>query len=275
MFSYSDIMRRYMDALKFAFEILVVGALALPWIMVLVWMFPDPASGKQRDILKFFQPFSPVGARPAVTAVALVAIGYLLGSAVSRISRDFFNDELLGSFPTEDQIRDGVYYDEYCTEQVLSRLDLPNRGHRMLDGFCPTKPDKPGPFLSRNHVLFYSTPLKALPDDNGRTYLFDPEVQEMFRLQESELLLRGQDRVDRLKQYFDQITVLRGAAFERIHFVRVVRVRLLRKLEGALVEVQHIFNSSHLLASVPPGFRGPLFALGALDLQREIISSLP
>lgn len=98
MFSYSDIMRRYMDALKFAFEILVVGALALPWIMVLVWMFPDPASGKQRDILKFFQPFSPVGARPAVTAVALVAIGYLLGSAVSRISRDFFNDELWGVF---------------------------------------------------------------------------------------------------------------------------------------------------------------------------------
>ncbi len=36
---------------------------------------------------------------------------------------------------------------------------------------------------------------------------------KLFQLEDSELLLQGVDRIDRLKQYFDQITVLRGAAF--------------------------------------------------------------
>src|ERR1700683_1093647 len=103
-----------MDALKFAFEILVAGALALPWITVLIWMFPDPATREPVDILQIFLAVVPRPARPAVTAVALVAIGDLLGSAVSRVSRDFFNDELWWKLPTEDQIRDGVYYGEYC-----------------------------------------------------------------------------------------------------------------------------------------------------------------
>jgi fatty acid desaturase len=42
---------------------------------------------------------------------------------------------------------------------------------------------------------------------------FRTQVREHFRLQEGKLLLRGQDKVDRPKQFYDQITVLRGAAF--------------------------------------------------------------
>lgn len=197
-----------MDALKFAFEILIVGALALPWLAVLILMFPDRVSGKPISCLDFSLSVVPKDVKPAVTAVVIVALGYLLGSAVSRVSRDFFDDELWGVFPTEDQIRDGVYYDEYCTEYVLSGLDLPYRGHAPLPGdFCPTW-DPSTSSLLREHKMFYGkTSL------NGMTTTFDALVQEMFRLQEGELLLNGQDKVDRLKQYYDQITVLRGAAF--------------------------------------------------------------
>jgi hypothetical protein len=47
----------------------------------------------------------------------------------------------------------------------------------------------------------------------GYKHDFDERVQEMFRLQEGELLLQGLDKVDRMKQFYDQITVLRGVAY--------------------------------------------------------------
>src|SRR5208282_5369763 len=115
-----------MDALKFAFEILIVGALALPWLAILIRMFsPEAASQKPANSLRVFLSVVPEHAQDAVTAVVIIAMGYLLGSAVSRISRNFFNDELWGSLPTENQIRDGVYRDEYCGAKLLSDLQLP------------------------------------------------------------------------------------------------------------------------------------------------------
>jgi hypothetical protein len=188
-----------MDVLKFAFEILIVGALALPWLAVLIRMcVPDPTPGKPINLLQFLMSVVPEGAQNAVSAVAIVAVGYFLGSAVSRVSRNFFNDELLGPVPTEDQIRSGVYWKEYCQENVAELLDLPEiKGHpKIMQKWCPP--------------------------ENGstdKTAEFDPLVQEMFRLQESELLLNGRDKVDRLKDYYDQITVLRGAALNGIILV--------------------------------------------------------
>src|SRR5579862_4642111 len=188
-----------MDVLKFAFEILIVGALALPWLAVLIHMFvPDPTPGKPINILQFVQSVVPPGAQNAVVAVAIVAIGYFLGSAVSRVSRNFFNDELLGPVPTEDQIRSGVYWKEYCQANVSEFLDLPelNDHPKLVQKWCPAE--------------------KVSPD---KPVIFEALVQEMFRLQESELLLNGRDKVDRLKDYYDQITVLRGAAFNGIILV--------------------------------------------------------
>src|SRR6185312_10114897 len=98
-----------LDALKFAFEILIVGALAIPWIAVLSRMFP----GREAEF-KFDLAFIPAGVRNAVEIAVVLAFGYLLGSAISRFSQDFFNDEMWEPFPTEDVIRDNVYFDEYC-----------------------------------------------------------------------------------------------------------------------------------------------------------------
>jgi hypothetical protein len=121
-----------MDALKFAFEILIVGALALPWLAVLIRIFSSgPASGKPKDGLQFFLSAVPEQAQPAVAAAVIVAIGYLLGSAVTRVSRNFFNEDLFNEdkqlfhLPTEDQIRDAVYREEYCEGRLLSLGKLP------------------------------------------------------------------------------------------------------------------------------------------------------
>ena len=183
-----------LDALKFAFEILIVGALALPWLAVLYRMFPDPNPSNSRFDLSFV----PETARNVVWVAIVVAAGYLVGSAVSRFSRDFFNDELWQPLPTEDVIRDSVYYDEYCAEPSLAYTYWSQPIHLApLPDFCPVNPTRTVAFR------------ELTPDQNDR---FHVRVQEVFRLQDSELLLQGLDKVDRLKQYFDQLNVLRGAA---------------------------------------------------------------
>jgi hypothetical protein len=192
-----------LDALKFAFEILIVGALALPWVAVLSRMFPG------RDALKFGFDlgFVPNGARHGVEIALVVAFGYLLGSAASRFSRDFFNDEIWQPLPTEDVIRDSVYFDEYCSEQYFPYKYWLEPIHlKPLPDFCPKEKDDKGQDKTTSVSKMSSL-------SKGQFEGFNELVQEVFRLQDSVLLLQGVDRVDRLKQYFDQINILRGAAF--------------------------------------------------------------
>jgi hypothetical protein len=176
------------DALKFAFEILIVGALALPWLAVLNRMFPSGSGAGLQSYLSVV----PEQVRTGVAVAVVIAFGYLLGSVVSRISRDIFNDELLGNLPTEDRIREAIYNEEYCNEHLMRNLSLPFKpdpGLTQTLGFCPG----------------------TVPSDSPER--FEERVADLFRLQEGSLLLQGQDKVDRLKQYFDQINVLRGASF--------------------------------------------------------------
>lgn len=185
-----------LDALKFAFEILIVGALALPWVAVLYHTFPED----RPTHLKFNLSFIPEGAQSAVSLAVVLAFGYLIGSAVSRFSRDFFNDELLQPLPTEDVIRDSVYYEELCSNHwiVYTKLSKPIHLEAPTD-FCDFSSSK------KDRKLTDLTP--------EQREQFDEKVQELFLLEDSELLLQGVDKIDRLKQYFDQITILRGAAF--------------------------------------------------------------
>lgn len=281
-----------LDALKFAFEILIVGALALPWLAVLYRIFQDGSPSG----VKFDLSFVPEGARNTVSVALVVAVGYLLGSAVSRFSRDFFNDEIWQPLPTEDVIRDSVYFDEYCAvRRVTFPYEYWSRSIHLapVSPFCP-ETQKPtvtaaGPNSSASAVVtliapvqtispttasvalgatqqftssgpalwtatagevsstgLYTAPATTKKKKDGKFALllrhfppgktktsaekkegadefrglspedsevFDVRVQEVFQLQDSELMLQGVEKVDRLKQYFDQITVLRGAAF--------------------------------------------------------------
>jgi hypothetical protein len=175
------------DALKFAFEILIVGALALPWLAILMRIFPARADFSAY----FYLSIVPKQAQNAVAVAVVIAFGYVIGSAVSRVSRNFFNDELWIDIPTEDRIRDAVYTDEYCREHLLRDLSLPSLPQ-------PSFPSGDAP-----HPKWFCSERET----------FRRRVQELFGLQEGALLLTGQDKVDRLRQYYDQITVLRGAAF--------------------------------------------------------------
>jgi hypothetical protein len=187
-----------MSELKFAFEILIVGALALPWLLVLIHAF-SPAHAFLQPDQQFKTLISRVGdnTQQAVIAAFVIAIGYLLGSAVSRISRNFFNDELPGIEHLEDRIRENVYWNEYCEAALLHYSHYPK---------------VPSTFPLHTQMVHWM----CTGVQNSENPRFKQDVQEMFRLQEGELLLNGQDKVDRLRQYYDQIAVLRGAALNGV-----------------------------------------------------------
>ncbi len=204
-----------MDALKFAFEILIVGALALPWLAMLIRAFSPVSAGgdseHQFDSLRLSLSVIPADARPTVSLALLVATGYLLGSAVSRVSRSVFNDELLMNFPTEDKIRAEVYYNEYCTERLLGDLSFPeivlHTSSNIPEALCARDDGVAKPKDNERLLRLRKWGMARLIPDP-----FSRRVEEIFSLQEGKLLLSGEDKVARLKQYYDQITVLRGAS---------------------------------------------------------------
>ncbi len=200
-----------LDALKFAFEILIVGALALPWLAILSQMFasgPVSSLPSQLSIL-------PRPTRGAVAIAVVIAIGYVAGSVVSRASRDLFNDEMLEPLPTEARIRDAVYQDEYCGQDLID-LDAQLPFDKSSSPRKYPATDKSSlsdtTALSQIHRELRRKEKNAFCPAGSPQEKLEANIQEMFSLQEGELLLLGQDKVDRLKQYYDQETVLRGAA---------------------------------------------------------------
>jgi hypothetical protein len=219
-----------LDALKFAFEILIVGALALPWLAILSQMLE--AVGPSATLPAFLN-FIPDAARTTVTVAMVIAFGYVVGSVVSRTSRDLFNDELLRPLPTEDLIRIAVYQGEYCgQDQMNVNENAPRVGEPQVfsddsdlfeDSVGQALPLHPSAAIKTQHSLHEKYRNAFCPTEaqvklqhlrpGEITEKIEQHITSMFRLQEGEMLLLGEDKVGRLKQYYDQITVLRGAAF--------------------------------------------------------------
>ena len=180
-----------MDALKFAFETLIVGALAVPWLLLFLCMFFErPPTGATTEI-PFFSAMPPK-AHEVLSLALVIGIGYFLGAAVSRIASDFLDDEdVLWKLPTEGKIRQEVYYHEYCHD------------HSVLEGL--TLPSKE----AQGHHALFCTPPSKLPKQSDERR--DRMVAEFFHLQESKLLLIGDEKTSRIRGLHDQIGILRGA----------------------------------------------------------------
>jgi len=137
-----------MEAVKFAFDTLLVGALALPWLSLLVQMHFPPAN-HGADRYSALVSALPKQTREIAVSVVVLSLGYFLGAAVWRISDDFFRDpDVLWHMPTEVSIREDVYVHEYCD------VKLPNIGAatpvpaQLKSGpidFCPSEAQKNHP----------------------------------------------------------------------------------------------------------------------------------
>jgi len=175
-----------MDSLKFAFDTLIIGALALPWLWIFIRMFFHAGSNEQRIRFPMLDTLDE-DTRKVIASVMILAVGYLLGSAISRISSDFFDDDEVfrKALPTVGTIRQGVYLHQYCDQHsVLDQIYTPGRLIELADG---------------KKILCTDAPV------------MDELVAEFFSQQEGKLLLGGDDKLGRLHEYHDQIEILRGA----------------------------------------------------------------
>lgn len=181
-----------MDAIKIAFETILVGAMALPWLFLVLLLFFPEAEGELRGLIHVKD-----GIQYAIVSVLAVAMGYTLGAAASRLAQDFFDDDDLGlSLPSEDSIRASVYCD--VTDPVwLSRISIAvprDHGDLTLAALCAR----------------YASPQAA-----DRTFA-TRDIKKMFKLQESMILLKGENNTSQLRHLHQQLMVLRGVAFNGV-----------------------------------------------------------
>jgi hypothetical protein len=94
-----------MDALKLAFETVIVGLFALPWLWVMIdlvnpGLFSSPG-------VRRLGAYVPTELRPSAIGLTLFAVVYLLGSMITPVAYEFLNDpDMLGKFlPTEEKIQ--------------------------------------------------------------------------------------------------------------------------------------------------------------------------
>src|SRR5438034_4314132 len=157
-----------MEALKIAFDAIVVGSSALPWVAMLGYLFLGEARvSKAWQRMRDSLPQIPA----TLGTVLLFVVAYLLGSAVSRVSGDFFNDEDLRIPITEDSIRASVY--------------------------CAKSEDLQ---LARDAAWQLSLPSEVMKDCHPSATIEEQcksDVRMLFQLQEGALILKGTDKNER------------------------------------------------------------------------------
>jgi hypothetical protein len=191
------------EALKLAFDTIIVGALALPWLAMGIYLFLGSKKGPEGPLERLWTHYTTIQDKipAAAGAVLLFAITYSLGAAVSRVSSDFFNDEDLYIPITEDRIRATVF----CADDqrkffaaLANQTDLqfpPEITPKSFATNCAAEP--PEGRKARAEQIIYRR----------------EQAEQIFHVQESALLLVAGDRLETLNQLHAQIAVLRGAAF--------------------------------------------------------------
>jgi hypothetical protein len=246
-----------MGALSIAFDITIVGALAVSWVILTVDPFFVTKEQHLRDTLKSMAR----DVQPGVLAVLLFAVGFFLGSAVSRIAQDFFNDDdlwvelhLPRHSVTEDNIRIHTYCEPAAKAIVEHSLPATLATEVPLDGLCANYAAGPASGVSQS----------------------GPSIRDLFQIQESAVLLNGEDKIERLRQYHDQIMVLRGAAFNGGVVFSLCLFAWSAKHRNALGwTAPFFFLGAATVASIshaggrgfePPFMEATLFALGGAGL---------
>jgi hypothetical protein len=240
-----------MNALTIAFDTTVVGALALPWVFLLLHVFFLEEQSRCEAAARWIrkqQLTVPAG-------VLLFALTYTIGSVVERVAQQFFNDDdmyvrvgcrMFRFGDTEDRILTSVYCDRSWgdSDLVVAGAGNPSLESKITSFECERNNtcrndqrmprstrrqeyrhacrsaqaadpadatgQQPVNFCSQTRSWYVSADMEWDDDAFNRT------AADLFFLQEADLLLKGQDATERLRQLHDQIMVLRGAAFNAI-----------------------------------------------------------
>ncbi len=172
-----------MDVFKFAFETLIVGLLALPWLLILIDLIAPGSLTNGHENGSALLSSVPESIRQPVGSVLLFAVIYLVGSAVSPLARDTLDDDDLSIFGRKPPTESGIRQEIYCEHRTW----LPGTGQ----------------WLPQDRS--YRAPLCSDQDPAAST--------EVFRAQEAAILLEGDLQSQRTRQLHEQIVVLQGAVF--------------------------------------------------------------
>ena len=146
---------------------------------------------------------------------------------MSRVASDVFNDEFWHAtpLPTEDEIREAVYceqdnaqtvdwkrWPQQNTDFMAGRDLLCKQGHRIDEAKTITRLN-PWEKMKKAFSNIFAFQGSAEPEARTKA---QAAVLDTFRFQESAVLLSGEDKTDRLRQYNEQIVILRGGALNGI-----------------------------------------------------------
>jgi hypothetical protein len=196
-----------MGSFSIAFDTIVVGALALPWIFLVIHLFFPENESRISGLVDWVNKQN----QPAVAGLLLFAMAYPLGSVVSRIAQDCFDDDDLYVEAMGRVFRMGVTMTQtsilthvYCQEKDQGLIS------KTLIDALSNKPGQPetndSPCLYKGHWL--------IPQTHQRLSHSEGLAGDIFHVQEGALLLQGTDKNERLRQFHDERMVLRGAAFD-------------------------------------------------------------
>src|SRR5579863_5998892 len=119
-----------MGAFSSAFDIVVVGALALSWVLLVLHLFFSDNESSLKKLLDWVKEQQ----QPALAGVLLFAMAFPVGSVVSRIAQDFFDDDdlhiqlfhhLLRVGVTESSIRTDVFCKTFKPDPAASTSSNP------------------------------------------------------------------------------------------------------------------------------------------------------
>lgn len=197
-----------MGALTIAFDTILVGALALPWVVLLIHLFCFEGENRVGSFLNWLKKQE----QPAAVGVLLFAMAYTMGSAVTRVAQDFFNDGDLRL-----QLGRRLLHESVTEDRILTRVYCSSHDNHLLQAEGnPTLAEKIKEFQAQRSRC--SLPLGGLSSHKYEQQddTFIETVADIFGLQENALMEKGGDYTARLRQIHDQVMVLRGAAFNGV-----------------------------------------------------------
>jgi hypothetical protein len=202
-----------MDTIKVALDMVVVGALALPWVLLLVDLYIKPEAKKENghddtgrsksDELARLSPtlkFIYDEKLSAVAAVLLFAVAYVMGAGILRLGGDFLNDDDFGVFQRVKRVlptKDKIHYYVYCGASQGWLVDA-----------CPCVKKEDGKRCP------FGDSFDAKGNNDWDVLLV--QARRVFEYQEATLLDEGDKVPDRMSHIYQQLIVLRGAVLDGI-----------------------------------------------------------
>ena len=194
-----------MGALTIAFDTTIVGALALPWVVLVIHLFFLEGESSIEVLFRWVRKQN----QPAVASVLLFAMAYTLGSAVSRTAQDFFDDndlhiELDGRLfrdgVTEKRILTSVYCDSNKTDLLQAGKESPVLTDKISTFQCV-----PGMKELCEQTLNWSVRLEDDPQDRDKQvrdrkeratqdHVLNDAAYDLFGLQENALMEKGREK---------------------------------------------------------------------------------